>query len=152
MPARLVPLTAIGAPVITVQRPILLIGRHPECDVRLDLPQVSRRHCCLAQVYDRLVLRDLGSRNGVRVNGRMVEEADLRPGDEIAIAQVLYRLEEVPAAAMPQPAKPGAMPTAPPRPAPPPAVPKPAAPEPGSLPELPVDLGEADAELIPLDE
>ena len=94
MPARLVPLTAGTAPVVALQRPVILIGRHPECDVRIDLPQVSRRHCCVALAYDRLLIRDLGSRNGLRVNGRLVDEVCLRPGDEVAIAQVLYRFED----------------------------------------------------------
>ena len=102
MPARLVPLTARSAPVVALQRPVILIGRHPDCDVRIDLPQVSRRHCCVALAYDRLMIRDLGSRNGLRVNGRRVDEVRLRPGDEVAIAQVLFRLEDEPAA-QPQP-------------------------------------------------
>src|SRR5689334_22561880 len=96
MPARLVPLSGAPAsgPVISLQRPVVLVGRHPECDVRIDVPQVSRRHCCLALASDRVVIRDLGSRNGVRVNGLVVEETVLRPGDEVAIAQFLYRLED----------------------------------------------------------
>jgi pSer/pThr/pTyr-binding forkhead associated (FHA) protein len=102
MPSRLVPLNSEAAPVVVLQRPVVLIGRHPECDVRLDVPQVSRRHCCVALAYDRLLIRDLGSRNGVRVNGKRVDEATLYPGDEVAIAQVIFRLEEFsPLAAVP---------------------------------------------------
>ena len=105
MSSRLVPinLTATTAPVIALQRPVILIGRHPECDVRIDAPQISRRHCCVALAYDRIMIRDLGSRNGVRVNGRVVEETILRPGDEVAIGQFFYRLEEL-ATAPPPPA------------------------------------------------
>lgn len=106
MPARLVPLNlgATAAPVISLQRPVVLVGRHPECDVRIDVPEVSRRHCCLALASERVMIRDLGSRNGVRVNGRVVDESILRPGDEVAIAQFLYRLEaEAPAPAPPPP-------------------------------------------------
>ena len=40
-----------------------------------------------------MLIRDLGSRNGVRVNGRLVDEVQLFPGDEVAIGPVLYRLE-----------------------------------------------------------
>jgi pSer/pThr/pTyr-binding forkhead associated (FHA) protein len=69
------------------------VGRHSESDVRLDSPKISRRHCCLAMAYDRVLIRDLGSRNGVRVNGRVVEEARLHLGDELAIGPVLFRLE-----------------------------------------------------------
>src|SRR3954467_5790594 len=94
MSARLVPLTPGAAPTIPIQRPVLLIGRHPECDVRIDLSKVSRRHCCVALAYDRVMIRDLGSRNGLRVNGQVVEEAQLRLGDEVAIGPILYRLEQ----------------------------------------------------------
>lgn len=94
MPARLQPLIAGAMPPIPLNRPVLLIGRHPECDVRIDLPQISRRHCCLALAYNRTTIRDIGSRHGVRVNGRLVDEARLFPGDEVAIGHLLYRFEE----------------------------------------------------------
>jgi len=93
MSFRLIPLLKGTAPIINLQRPVLLVGRHVDCDVRVDSPKISRRHCCLAMAYDRVLIRDLGSRNGVRVNGRVVEEARLHFGDEIAIGPVLFRLE-----------------------------------------------------------
>lgn len=43
--------------------------------------------------YDRVVIRDLGSRNGLRVNGRLIEETLLKPGDEVAIGPIIYRME-----------------------------------------------------------
>ena len=95
MSFRLVPLIKKTAPIIDLQRPILLIGRHMDCDVRLDAPKISRRHCCVAMAYDRLLIRDLGSRNGVRLNGRVIEEAQLRSGDEVAIGPIVFRLEAV---------------------------------------------------------
>src|SRR5438270_10844105 len=98
MSAQLIPLSAGTAPAIPLQRPVLLIGRHPECDVRIDLSTISRRHCCVALAYDRVMIRDLGSRNGLRVNGRLVDEAQLRPGDEVAIGALLYRMELTPVA------------------------------------------------------
>ena len=59
--------------------------------------------------YDRVILRDLGSRNGVRVNGRIVEEVRLQPGDEVAIGPILYRFE-----GRPRPPSPPRRPAAPP--------------------------------------
>jgi len=47
--------------------------------------------------YDRVLIRDLGSRNGVRLNGRVVEEARLHCGDELAIGPILFRIELEPA-------------------------------------------------------
>jgi predicted component of type VI protein secretion system len=93
MTYQLIPIEKGRSPAIALQRPVLLIGRHAECDVRIDLPKISRRHCCLALAYDRVLIRDLGSRNGLRVNGRVVEESRLHAGDEIAIGPVIYRLE-----------------------------------------------------------
>jgi len=93
MSFRIVPLVKGTAPLITLYRPVLLIGRHIECDVRIDSPKISRRHCCVAVAYDRVLIRDLGSRNGVRVNGRLLEEARLQPGDELAIGPILFRFE-----------------------------------------------------------
>jgi len=116
MPAQLVPLSHGVAPPIPVQRPVVLIGRHEECDVRIDLPGVSRRHCCLALAYDRLLIRDLGSRHGVHVNGLKVDEARLSFGDEIAIGPVLYRLEDAPSPAPAPRTAPAPAPSPPARP------------------------------------
>ncbi len=122
MSARLIPLSVDTrtAPIVALQRPVVLIGRHPECDIRIDLPEISRRHCCIALAYERVMIRDLGSRNGLRVNGLRVEEAELHPGDEVAIGQVIYRLEGsssqvAPAKAKPQPRR-VPQPPPPPRP------------------------------------
>jgi pSer/pThr/pTyr-binding forkhead associated (FHA) protein len=89
---QLIPADQAGRATIPVHRPVLLIGRHPECDFRIDLPQISRRHCCMALAYDKILIRDLGSHNGVRVNGRVVQEAILQAGDELAIGPLIYRL------------------------------------------------------------
>ncbi len=93
MSFRLVPLSKGSAPVIAVHRPVLLIGRHGECDVRIESSKISRRHCCIAMAYDRILVRDLGSRNGVRINGRVIDEERLEAGDELAIGPILFRLE-----------------------------------------------------------
>ena len=89
MSFQLVPLNDGTSAVITLQRPVVLIGRHIDCDARIDHSKISRRHCCVAIAYDRIILRDLGSRNGIRVNGRKVEEVRLQVGDEVAIGPVL---------------------------------------------------------------
>jgi hypothetical protein len=61
--------------------------------------------------YDRVLIRDLGSRNGVRVNGRVVEEARLHFGDELAIGPILFRLELEPAETRPNSVSKSARPT-----------------------------------------
>ncbi|MGH7200163.1 MAG: FHA domain-containing protein [Planctomycetaceae bacterium] len=80
---------------IVIDKAVVFIGRHPDCDVVLtNSRKVSRRHCCLALVNDRLMVRDLGSMNGVRVNGRRVtKEAPLVHGDELLIGDIAYVLQ-----------------------------------------------------------
>ncbi|HEV3235924.1 MAG TPA: FHA domain-containing protein [Gemmataceae bacterium] len=90
MPAQLVALNA--GPGILVDKPILLIGRDLECDIQIDSRKVSRRHCVLAQIADYLVIRDLGSTNGVRINGVRVKEGRLQPGDELTIGSLRYQV------------------------------------------------------------
>jgi pSer/pThr/pTyr-binding forkhead associated (FHA) protein len=90
MPAHLLSLT--DGPSILLDKPILLFGRHEECDVQLNSKKVSRKHCCVAQVSDYLVVRDLGSTNGVRINGERVVEGKLVPGDELQIGNFKYQV------------------------------------------------------------
>jgi hypothetical protein len=63
----------------------VLIGRSRECDIALSDPNVSRRHAELRRGEEAWSVVDLGSTNGVKVNGRRVEHAPLRPGDRITI-------------------------------------------------------------------
>jgi pSer/pThr/pTyr-binding forkhead associated (FHA) protein len=90
MPPQLQALTE--GPNILLDKPILLLGRHQECDIQLGSRKVSRRHCCLAQVNDHFVVRDLGSTNGIRINGVRVLEGSLIPGDELTIGNQRYQL------------------------------------------------------------
>lgn len=90
MPAQLISLN--DGPNILLDKPILLLGRHPECDVQIDSRKISRRHCCIAQVSDYLVVRDLGSTNGIRINGTQLREGRLAPGDELTIGTFQYRV------------------------------------------------------------
>jgi len=86
-----------GGPSISLDKPIMLIGRNQSCDVSLQSSsKVSRRHCCIVQCGRKFLLRDLGSMNGVRVNTHRVVEIELQPEDHVAIADVhfTFRIEE----------------------------------------------------------
>jgi len=76
-----------GAPARDVAldgRP-LTIGRAADADVVIVDPLVSRRHARLASRGGRIVLSDLGSTNGTRVNGEVIREAVVGPGDHLEI-------------------------------------------------------------------
>ncbi len=91
MPTRLVALDE--GPHIPLDQLMVVVGRHPQCDVRLDSLRVSRHHCCMTQDQGDVIVRDLGSTNGIRINGQRVEIGRLRPGDELSIAHIRYRLD-----------------------------------------------------------
>jgi predicted component of type VI protein secretion system len=91
MPPQLVSLTE--GPNIPLDKPIVLIGRHQECDIQIPSRKISRRHCCVAQVENYLVVRDLGSTNGVRINGDRAVEGQLKAGDELTIGNLSYRVQ-----------------------------------------------------------
>jgi pSer/pThr/pTyr-binding forkhead associated (FHA) protein len=91
MSARLVSLD--GRADIPLDRVLTVVGRHRLCDARLDSGRISRRHCCLAIDRDGVLVRDLGSTNGTRINGHRVDVGLLRPGDELWLATARFRLE-----------------------------------------------------------
>ena len=67
----------------------LLIGRAPDCQVRLQDPQVSRQHARLDILDEEVTLVDLGSHNGTRVNGeRIARPRRLLPGDVLSLCDV----------------------------------------------------------------
>ena len=63
----------------------IVIGRSRDCDVTLDDPNVSRRHAELRRDGGSWIIADLGSTNGVKINGHRVHEHPLSPGDEITL-------------------------------------------------------------------
>src|SRR6187431_2244252 len=88
MRVRLVPLEG-GAP-IDIGKDLVLFGRDEDCDVRLDHKSVSKLHCVIVKTDGLLLLRDLGSTNGTRVNGQRVRRAALLPNDTLAVANMKF--------------------------------------------------------------
>jgi len=70
------------------------IGRGQHNDIRIRRQSVSREHARLTPSGDGVLLEDLGSRNGVRVNDRRVTRQRLRSGDLVTIGQVKFRFTE----------------------------------------------------------
>ncbi|MEA2361504.1 MAG: hypothetical protein QOD71_649 [Thermoleophilaceae bacterium] len=63
----------------------VLVGRSRECDVVLSDQNVSRRHIELHRGERGWAAVDLGSTNGMKVNGRRLSHAELEPGDRITV-------------------------------------------------------------------
>jgi pSer/pThr/pTyr-binding forkhead associated (FHA) protein len=60
-----------------------VLGRHADCDIRLNNEGISRRHAEIVVTGDGLLVRDIGSSNGTFVNGEKIEEKTLKVGDEV---------------------------------------------------------------------
>jgi pSer/pThr/pTyr-binding forkhead associated (FHA) protein len=72
-----------------------LVGRGEDCDLVLASEEVSREHAVLVRRWEGIHIRDLGSKNGVRVAGRAITgEARLRDGDAIEIGPIALRLDD----------------------------------------------------------
>jgi predicted component of type VI protein secretion system len=130
--------------MFALPNPVIVLGRRHDCDLRIPLPTVSRKHCQLSFNKDSVKLRDLGSRGGTFLNDKPVEpEKDIpvKAGDCIRIGPLTF-LCQIDG----QPAK-----ITPPQeatPKPPKAKPRPQKP-PASTPDddLDFDLDELDGKL-----
>ena len=74
----------------------LVVGRDPTCDISYDDGLLSRRHAEFIAAPTAVTVRDLGSRNGVFVNGTRRAEQALSPGDVVQIGplRVRYLLDQ----------------------------------------------------------
>ncbi len=94
MNANLVLLNGSGPhKTFALPKPVTVLGRRHDCDLRIPLPVVSRKHCQLTQNNDSMKLRDLSSRAGTFVNGKKGEaetEVPLKPGDYVRIGPLTF--------------------------------------------------------------
>lgn len=89
--ARLIPLD--GSDPVELTRAVTVVGRKDSCDLRIDHKNISKQHCVLVKTDGLVLLRDLGSTNGTRVNGQRVRRAALVPNDIVAFAAAKYRVQ-----------------------------------------------------------
>jgi pSer/pThr/pTyr-binding forkhead associated (FHA) protein len=99
-------LVVVGGPqaglALTLPQPParLLVGRGESCDLVLTDADCSREHLELVCDLDGTLARDLGSKNGVRVNDRPLRERRLRDRDELLVGQTLLVYEDAADAAL----------------------------------------------------
>ena len=83
-----------GRPIRLDEDPIT-IGRHPDNRLRIKDEMASRHHCIIEPTPDgKFQVRDLGSRNGTKLNGNKIELAMLQPGDVVEIGKLRFEVEE----------------------------------------------------------
>ncbi len=74
----------------SITRDTTVVGRREDCDFRIPLGEISRKHCRLTKDGETLRIEDLGSSNGTYHNGERVQEAELGPGDTLQIGSVVF--------------------------------------------------------------
>jgi hypothetical protein len=74
----------------SVARDMTVVGRREDCDLRIPVGDVSRKHCRLVKDGETLKIEDLGSSNGTYVNNQRVQEAWLGAGDVIQVGPVQF--------------------------------------------------------------
>ncbi len=91
-PARIV-MTSQPAPgaEFALARPVTRIGRAEELDVWINHRSISREHAEITNDGTTLKIRDLGSANGMRINGREIKQGQLKSGDTLELGQVRFR-------------------------------------------------------------
>lgn len=90
MKSELVPLN--GDPPIPITRDLTVIGRRDYCDVVIPQSSLSKRHCVVVRTDGLLMLRDLATTNGTKVNGQRVSWAALLPNDRVNIGGYKVRV------------------------------------------------------------
>jgi len=70
-----------------------VIGRAEDCDLRIPLLSVSRRHCEITISESGVSVRDLASSNGTYVNNQRANEADLEAGDRLVIGPIVFTIQ-----------------------------------------------------------
>ncbi|MGF1634865.1 MAG: FHA domain-containing protein [Phycisphaerae bacterium] len=76
-----------------LQRDVTVVGRREDCEFRIPLGEVSRKHCQIVSEDGTLRVEDLGSSNGTFVNGHRVQESELEAGDTLQIGPLLFVLQ-----------------------------------------------------------
>ncbi|MBI1900232.1 MAG: SpoIIE family protein phosphatase [Planctomycetia bacterium] len=78
-----------------IEKPCTVLGRHPDCDVVLEVGAISRQHAQLLIEQGGYFVQDLGSRNGTYLNGQRVEgKQKLADNDEIKICDLVFSFHE----------------------------------------------------------
>ena len=85
-----------GGDPIPLLKKMLLVGRRESCDVVLRFSNVSAHHCQLYVNQGNWFVKDLGSRNGTKVNGVRVTEKRIDPGDTLSVAKHKYEFKYSP--------------------------------------------------------
>ena len=76
-----------------VRTAVTVIGRGENCDLRIPLVSVSRRHCEISISGDQIKAKDLASSNGTYVNNKRITETELKAGDRLVVGPIVFTVQ-----------------------------------------------------------
>lgn len=79
--------------VFSIEPGKTVIGRKEDCDLRIPLAEISRKHALVIMEGDSATIRDLGSANGTYVNNVRITEQELSAGDHIVLGPVVFTVQ-----------------------------------------------------------
>jgi hypothetical protein len=82
--------------IVQLTKHSTLLGRAPNCDIKIANANVSKEHTRIEVFDDKLIVTDAGSRNGTFVNGVQIRSSKVKSGDKISIHDVMFEVQKVP--------------------------------------------------------
>ncbi|MCA8985579.1 MAG: FHA domain-containing protein [Planctomycetaceae bacterium] len=82
-----------GKTLTLPDKAVVVIGRDPDVDIRVNSTEVSRQHCEIRSQDEEVFIKDLGSRNGTFLNGEAIYgEVPMQPGDTLHVGTMVFEL------------------------------------------------------------
>ena len=81
-----------GRQPIPIVKDVTVLGRREFCDVQIEHESLSKRHAVLVRTDGLLMVRDLASTNGTKVNGQRVMWAALLPNDRLTLGRCKFKV------------------------------------------------------------
>jgi predicted component of type VI protein secretion system len=79
--------------IFQLDKPRMVVGREPTCEIHIDNLGISRQHCAFSARGEAFVVQDLGSSNGTYVNGKKITEHFLNNDDEVVIGKYTLKFK-----------------------------------------------------------
>ncbi len=81
--------------VFPLVAPVTIFGRQSDCDLQIQLSEISRQHCEIQTEGNKVFLKDRDSANGTFVNGQKITEQELKAGDVFSLANAITFLVQI---------------------------------------------------------
>ncbi len=81
--------------VFPLVAPVTVFGRQSDCDLQIQLSEISRQHCEVKMEGGKVFIKDRGSANGTFVNGQKITQQELKPGDVFSLANAINFLVQI---------------------------------------------------------